>query len=85
MIGNEKRGNRFTYEANAIVTGESSGNHNFVHNRSETPEDAKSGLRSTARVQFPSDYEKNEHLTLDNLEIWKLDPEDDYRPVEQIQ
>jgi hypothetical protein len=85
MIVNEKREDPFTYEANAIAEGTRSGNHNFVQNRSETPESAKSGLRSTARVQHPSDYRKNEELELQNVEIYKLDPEDDYRSVEQVE
>ncbi len=75
MIGNEKREDSFTYEANAIVEGTLSGSHNFVQNRSETPERAKRGLRSTARVQHPSDYRKDEELELQNVEINKIDPE----------
>jgi len=82
MIGNE---NRFIYEANAIVEGRQSDETNFVQNRSETPEKAKRGLRSTARVQYPFGYKENEELNLENVEIWKLDPDDDFKPVEQIE
>jgi len=82
MIGNEKRDNRFIYEANAIVEGTQSGETNFVQNRSETPEKAKRGLRSTARVQHPYGYSENEDLNLESVEIHKLDPENDYKPVE---
>jgi len=85
IIGNEKRDNRFTYEANAIVEGTQSEETNFVHNRSETPEGAKRGLRSTARVQHPYGYDENEELNLENLEIWKLDPDNDFKPVEQVE
>lgn len=77
--------NRFTYEANAIVEGSRSGEINFVQNRSDTVERAKRGLRSTARVQHPYDYKENEELQLENLEIYKLDPDDGFKPVEQVQ
>lgn len=63
------------YEASAIVTGEQSGSFNFVSNRSSTAEGAKSGLRSNARVRFVDDYRPNEELVLDELEVYRLNPE----------
>lgn len=75
MIGNEKREDPFTYEANAIAEGTKSNASHFVHHRSETPEGAKRRLRSTARAQHPSDYLKDEELELQNVEINKIDPE----------
>lgn len=85
MTNKEKREDPFTYEANAIVEGPESGESHFVHNRSETPEGAKSGLRSTARLQHPYGYKENEDLSLENVQVNKLDPENGYKHVERVE
>jgi hypothetical protein len=81
MSDNEK--NPFTYEANAIAEGKQSGFHVFVQNRSETPEGAKSGLRSTARIRHVTEYKKGEEIELQNVEIYKLDSNN--KPIEQVE
>jgi hypothetical protein len=83
MIGNEKREDPFTYEANAIAEGKQSGFHVFVQNRSETPEGAKNGLRSTARIRHVTEYKKGEEIELQNVEVYKLDSNN--KPIEQVQ
>lgn len=83
MTDNEK--DRFTYEANAIAVGPESGESHFVHNRSETPEGAKEGLRSTARLQHPYAYNESEDLSLENVQVNKLDPDSGYKHVERVE
>jgi len=64
------------YEASAIAEGQKSEISRFVQNRSEnSAEAAKRGLRSEARVLFPSEFRADEEIELIDIDIQKLDAE----------